>query len=128
MANVTSVDRDEQTVDLAHCTVPLDLVTSYDIMSHFETSKSVGIRGRIEEGPVTLVKVHGLGLERYWVATGRITANLTDENACRTQIRVKLDGSVDYFLKASLANHHVVIPGDHKDRLKRFFWFSAEAI
>lgn len=127
MANVISVDQDRGTVDLAHCTVPLDLVLSYDIMSHYETDKSVGIRGRMEEGPVTLVKVHGPGLERYWVSSGRLIGNLSEDDACRTQIRVKLDGSVDYFLNASLANHHVIIPGDHEQRFRRFFGFSAGA-
>ncbi len=125
MANVISVDQDQGTVDLAHCTVPLDLVLSYDIMSHYETDKSVGIRGRMEDGPVTLVKVHGPGLELYWVSSGRLITNLSEDSACRTQVRVKLNGNVDYFLNASLANHHVIIPGDHEQRFKRFFGFSA---
>lgn len=123
MANVTDVDEDAGTATFSHCTIATSLTNSYDLMTHFETGQSVGIRGRIDNQPVTIFKVHGDGLSRYWVVKGHIQKNLERESACRTQVLVKLDGDVSYFLRSSLANHHIIIPGDHVQLIRDFFAF-----
>ncbi len=123
MANVTDVDEDAGTVTFSHCTIATSLTNSYDLMTHFETGQSVGIRGRIDNQPVTVFKVHGDDLSRYWVANGHVQANLERESACRTQVLVKMDRDVSYFLRSSLANHHIIIPGDHAQLIRDFFAF-----
>jgi L-fucose isomerase-like protein len=36
---------------------------------------------------------------------------------CRTQLRLRLDEPLDYFLERSIGNHHVIVRGDHVDKL-----------
>lgn len=123
MANVTDVDEDAGTVTFSHCTIATSLTSSYDLTTHFETGQSVGIRGRIDNQPVTVFKVHGDDLSRYWVGKGHVQGNLEGKNACRTQVMVKMGTDVRYFLRSSLANHHIIIPGDHVQLIEDFFAF-----
>lgn len=121
MANVIDVDLENNAAVFAHCTVATSLVKNYEITTHFETGKSVGIRGSFEKERVTVFKVFGDELLDYWVSGGTIEENLREEECCRTQIRVNLDEDVSYFLDESLANHHVIIPGDHAEIIEDFF-------
>ncbi len=124
MANVADVDLDENTVILAHCTIPVSMIEKYDITSHFETGASVAVRGTLPKKEVTLAKIWGDDLTDSWIARGRIVENLSNDSACRTQIRVKLEEPVDYFLERSLANHHIVILGDHATKIREFLSFA----
>lgn len=124
MANVTDVDSDANSVVLAHCTVPVSMVVDYDLTSHFETGKSVAVRGRFRPQAVTLLKLWGEGLSEYWLSGGFIVENLTNRAACRTQVRVHVEKPVAYFLERSLANHHILILGDYSERLERFLSFA----
>jgi L-fucose isomerase-like protein len=123
MANVSDVDLDSNSAVFAHCTVATTMVDEYEITTHFESGKSVAIQGRVRAQPVTVLKVFGHDLSRYWVSSGVAIAHQTAANGCRTQIRVKLVESVSYFLERSLANHHVIVPGDHAQMLRDFFAF-----
>ncbi|MHA2380117.1 MAG: fucose isomerase [Candidatus Thorarchaeota archaeon] len=123
LANVAHVDPSTNSAILAHCTIATSLTEEYDIMTHFETGKSVAIRGKLSPQRVTVLKIFGSDLSEYWISGGTITENLENDSACRTQIRVKMDESVDYFLESSLANHHIVVPGDHVKTFHEFFAF-----
>ncbi len=124
MGNVVNINLQKNTVTLAHCTVPLKMVESYSITTHFESGKSVGIRGKFKiPQKVTILKIWGKNLTQWWVAKGTIITNLDSSSACRTQVEVSLNESVDYFLERSLANHHILIFGDYKEEINRFLDF-----
>ncbi len=123
MANVTGVDQDNNSVAFAHCTVPLGLVDGYEITSHAETGKSVGLKGQFKPQEVTIVKVFGNDLSQHWVSGGTLSENLEIEGNCRTQIRVSLEESVNYFLEKPLANHHLIVLGEHADLVREFLEF-----
>lgn len=123
MANVIEIDQDNNSAVFAHCTVPLGIVDSYEVTSHAETGKSVGLRGRFKPQEVTIVKVFGNDLSKFWVSGGTLTENLGVEGNCRTQIRVSLKEPVDYFLEKSLANHHLIVLDDHVDLMREFLEF-----
>ena len=123
MANVTEVDQDSNSVTFAHCTVPLGIVDNYEITSHAETGKSVGLRGKFKPQEVTIVKVFGNDLSQFWVSGGTLVENLAVEGNCRTQIRVSLEEPVDYFLEKPLANHHLIVLGVHADLMREFLEF-----
>lgn len=123
MSNVTQVDKKKNEAVFAHCTIPTKLTESYEITSHFETGLSIGIRGTLKHQDVTVLKVYGDNLSQFWVSDGKIVENLVNETGCRTQIRVVLEEDVDYFLERSLANHHIIFPGKHADKIRRFFSF-----
>jgi len=123
MANVTEIDQDGNSAVFAHCTVPLGIVDSYEITSHAETGKSIGLRGQFKPQEVTIVKVFGTDLSHSWVSGGTLVENLRIEGNCRTQIRVSLETPVNYFLQNPLGNHHLIVLGDHANIMKEFLEF-----
>ncbi|TFF91584.1 fucose isomerase [Candidatus Thorarchaeota archaeon] len=123
MANIASADLRSNTVVFSHCTLPLSMTDSYETLTHFETGLSVGLRGTIVPQPVTIFKVHGEDLSNWWVSSGEIVENLRNETGCRTQLRVVMDEPVSYFLEGSLANHHIVVLGDHTKEISSFMDF-----
>lgn len=104
---------------LAHCTIPLNMVDHFELDTHFESGIGVGIRGFMKEGPVTLFKLSG-DLKRHFIAEGQLTACLSQNNLCRTQMSIKLKDKSDaaYFLSNPIGNHHIVMPGLQKELLE----------
>ncbi|MFW5749493.1 MAG: fucose isomerase, partial [Halanaerobium sp.] len=88
MANPAAIDKNKDEILFAHCTVATNISRDYIIRSHFETGIGVGIQGILAEGPVTVFKIGGAGLEQYFVAEGKIIENMDSPNACRTQLKI----------------------------------------
>ena len=121
MANIASIDTDNRELIIAHCTCPLSLSAGFAIRSHFESSIGVGIAAQIPPGPCTLFRLGGDRLNRLFVREGTITGSLAREDLCRTQVTLSIDGSIEPLLSSPLGNHHVLIPGHHRDTIERFF-------
>ncbi|MBF4510710.1 MAG: hypothetical protein ISP10_09590 [Aeromicrobium sp.] len=122
MANPAALDERENTIKLAHCTVPRGLVERYRLRSHFESGLGVGIQGDIPLGPVTLLRIGGTMMDALWVAEGIITATGDAENLCRTQVDIALSrGHVSDLLHAPLGNHIVLVRGHHADHLAEWW-------
>jgi len=123
MGNIAWVDREgEETADLyfAHCTVPLKMVKSFSLMTHFETGKGVGIKGFFDRSIGTLTRIGGDSLNRIFFARAKIEKNLRSEMMCRTQIVLKVKAKSDYFLRRPIGNHHVFSIGDYTEELELF--------
>jgi L-fucose isomerase-like protein len=104
---------------VAHCTIPFDMVESYELDTHFESGIGVGIRGRMHEGGVTIVKLAG-DCSRMFVAEGELLRNESKPDLCRTQLAIGLDKPrhTAYFLTRPIGNHHVIVAGRWKEQLK----------
>ena len=98
----------------------IDSFCLYVIRNHFETETGIGIQGILPTGDVTILKCGGECLDEYYLSTGTLTENTNYINMCRTQVRVKLDTSADYFLKNPLGNHHILIHGNYETVLNEF--------
>jgi L-fucose isomerase-like protein len=120
MANPVRIDAAARTAVFAHCTVAPSLVNSYVVRNHFESGIGVGIQGVFPEVPVTVLKIGGPALDRYFVSSGTIVANLDDPLCCRTQLEIALDEDSGYFLRSPLSNHHVILPGDEARKIAAF--------
>ncbi len=120
MANPSSIDIDENEIILAHCTLPLNMPDKFYLKTHFESGIGVGIKGDIREGEATIFKLSGNG-KNYFVSSGEIVENLSKENLCRTQIRLRMDEDVKYFLQNSIGNHHLICKGDYSEMVREFF-------
>lgn len=121
MANPSMLIPRSNELILAHCTIGVNLTDRYIIRNHFETESGVGIQGILPTGDVTILRCGGECLDEYYLTTGVLTENTNFINMCRTQIRVKLNSSSDYFLKNPLGNHHILIQGDYENALQEFF-------
>ncbi len=124
MANPSRILSDDNDIIFAHCTLPLNMPTSFELMTHFESDLGVAFRGHIQEGPVTIFKTSGL-MQEYFAASGELQENLKERNLCRTQVRIHLDEqTLDYFLTESIGNHHMIINGDWVELIDEFYkWF-----
>ncbi len=111
-ANPSRIDPETGEVLFAHCTVPLDMVTRYVFDTHFESGIGMGIRGHLQEGPVTVFKVAG-DFSRHFAEEGTLLRNQSQPDLCRTQVVLRLP-ETDYFLKNPIGNHHIILPGHVK--------------
>lgn len=122
MANPAQLDKEKNTLWLAHCTVPRSLVNNYSLRSHFESGLGVGIQGNFGNGPVTLLRLGGKQIEKIWLAEGEIIQTGNSEHLCRTQIEIQLtNGNVKELLTSPLGNHIILVSGHHAERLKDFW-------
>ena len=120
MANPSRIDTDQNEIVFAHCTLPISMPQEFEIMTHFESQIGVAFRGKLQKGPITVFKCDGLMLD-YFVSGGQLLDNLTEYNLCRTQIKLHLDESVNYFLQESIGNHHLIVEGDYVKLVDEFF-------
>lgn len=120
MANPAFIDEGRNEVVLAHCTVGTRMTESFALRSHYETRSGIAVEGILPRGAVTLVKCGGECLDEYFVSGGQLTENTSYPDACRTQVRVRLDRPVGYFTSNPLGNHHVLLPGDHAKVVSEF--------
>lgn len=120
MANVSLIHDSSNEVVLAHCTVWLKQTEQYILRNHFETESGIGVQGLLPTGDVTLLKIGGESLDEYYLSTGTLTENTNYINLCRTQVKVRLDSSVDYFFRRPLGNHHVLLSGNHATLIDGF--------
>ena len=117
-ANPAQIDVETGRILFAHCTIPFNMVKNWQFDTHFESGIGVGIHGIFPEGPVTVFKVSG-DLKRYFIAEGELIENQYENNLCRTQVIVQMtSGDARYFLTDPIGNHHIIIPGHHKDVLE----------
>ena len=107
---------------LAHCTIPLNMVERYEFDTHFESGIGVGIRGYMKEGPVTIFKMAG-DLSRSFIAEGTLVRNEANADLCRTQQIIQLEDKrqMTYFLTEPIGNHHVIMPGHHREELEELY-------
>ena len=120
-ANPSRILTDTDEIIFAHCTLPLNMPSDIELMSHFESGLGIAFRGRIPEGPCTIFKTSGL-LDRCFVKAGILEENLKETNLCRTQIKIKLEEEdLNYFLTHSIGNHHLIISGDYTELIKEFY-------
>ncbi len=122
MANPAYVDVDGNRVLLAHCTVAPSLVEDVELHTHFESGVGVGLRGRFARQWVTLLRLGGSALERFFVAEGEIEQAGESDDLCRTQVTVRLEGvRAGSLLEDPLGNHLLLVPGRHRERLERWW-------
>ena len=113
MANPSRLDIENNSIIIAHCTVPRTIVKDYTIRSHFESGIGVGIQGTFPTGNVTIFRIGGNNLNKVWLANGEITSTSNEEDLCRTQIEVNLnsESNVTDLLEEPLGNHLIIVPG-----------------
>lgn len=121
MANLNHIDKEENKIILSHCTLATNLTEKFDLRSHYASGKSVAIQGYLPQEEITIVRCGGECLDEYYVSSGHIIQNTDYTPFYRTQIEIKLDTPVDYFLRNPLGNHHIIIPGNHTNKLNKFF-------
>ena len=110
MANPSSSNRKELTVDFAHCTIPMKMVHGYRLPSHFESNSGIGIAGSVPSGRYRVIKIYGTELDQYYETTGDLLMNTNISQRCRTQIRFRFSSEEEFdrFIRVSKGNHIIL--------------------
>ena len=112
--NPSSINFKDNSVLFAHCTLPLNMTSSYTLTTHFESGLGIGIKGEMPLGKVSILKLApSLKAEDSIAFNGTIKKNLSLPNYCRTQIEVEPDENGMYSLfKDSFGNHMIITYAD----------------
>lgn len=114
-ANPSKLNPESGQMLFAHCTIPLNMVKRYELDTHFESGIGIGIRGYMQEGPVTIFKVAG-DLSRHFAQEGMVIRSQSRSGLCRTQqiIQLREREHIKYFLTDPIGNHHIILPSHCK--------------
>ena len=119
MANPSKIlDNATHEMVFAHCTIAPAMTDRYIVRDHYESLSGVAIEGIFDPMNVTVVKCGGRCMEHYFISRASLLQCTTNPNMCRTQLHLRLDEPLDYFLERSIGNHHVIVRGNHKQRLE----------
>lgn len=119
LCNPSRFDTEAGTAIFAHCTIPLNMIKSYELNTHFESGIGIAIQGKFEKDNCTLFKCSG-DLSRYYTDCGEILDMPFNNMLCRTQIKLSLN-DFSYFLTNPINNHHIICYGDYTQSIKDFF-------
>ena len=120
MANPSSMDFDEGTMVLAHCTIPLVMTSSYDLTTHFESGIGVAVDSVVEPGAVTIFKCDDT-LKRVFIERAELIASLHEAHLCRSQMKLKPERGPKYLLDNAVCNHQCIVLGDWSREFREFF-------
>ena len=107
-ANPSLINLKDSSVLFAHCTIPMGMCSNVTFMTHFESGLGIGIRGKLEEGKVNILKISP-NLKDCLVIEGNIVSNPEHKEYCRTQIEVKLENDEIFELLNNNFGNHVII-------------------
>ena len=118
-ANPSYINHDNNTVIFAHCTLPLNMSSEYELTTHFESGLGIGIKGIMHLGEVSICKIfinQKHNLDNCVAITGKIKENLSLACYCRTQINVELsDYDLMSLLREDYGNHMIISYGNVAD-------------
>lgn len=120
MANVSDIDVDSGELWLTHCTVSPKMCERFDFNTHFESDLGLAVAGDFKFGvPVTLFRLGGFELKKYYIAGARVLGSLSEPLQCRTKARIMTEpADARELLENPLGNHIIMIPGRHADTLR----------
>ena len=118
MANPSKIlDNAAHEMVFAHCTIAPAMTDRYIVRDHYESLSGVAVEGIFEPMDMTVVKCGGRGMEHFFISKAQLLECTSNPNMCRTQLHLRLDETLDYFLERSIGNHHVIVRGNHVARL-----------
>ena len=122
MANPSKIlDNAAHEMVFAHCTIAPAMTDRYIVRDHYESLSGVAVEGIFDPMEMTIVKCGGAAMERYFISNAQLLECTTNPNMCRTQLHLHLDEPLDYFLERSIGNHHVIVKGNHVEKLIAVF-------
>ncbi len=92
------------------------------LLSYYEIDRTAAICGRLREGgKVTFARLSGKDLDKMLFGSGVImNGDLGINDLCRTQIKVRIEGSVRDLIDKALGNHIVAVYGDLGEHIGYF--------
>ncbi len=102
----------------AHCTVPVNLLNTFKVDTHYETNKGQAIAGDLKAEEVTIFRFDNT-LGKVFITCAKVISRPKLKTACRTQLEVEISDSANrYFTSNPFGNHHLFVPGNKVEVLK----------
>lgn len=120
MANPNRLDPSAGEVLFAHCTLPLDMPDHFSVTTHFESGIGAAITCDLAPQTMTVFKCGG-SMERYYAGRAELIETTHKSGLCRTQMRLRMEEGIDYFLHRPIGNHHIICKGDWKETIDEYF-------
>lgn len=120
MVTPVSIDRRYNEMSFSYCFVSLRRAERFVLQNDASLDDRISVQGMLPLGEVTIWRCGGECLDEYWVASGKLLENMDAGKAGRSQVKVRLDASVDSLFQHPLGSHYVLVPGDCMDMLDRF--------
>jgi len=127
MANPASINKKDNTLILAHCTIPSKMLNSLDesqLTTHMESGLSVAIQGPLKKQEVTLMRIGGNFNKILFTSGNIVETDMRDSQLCRTQVRIKIDVNIQEWMNNSLGNHQILVYGNITNLLTDFCNFT----
>lgn len=111
-ANPSYFYYDKGQILFAHCQVPLNMCSEYELDTHFESDLSLAVKGKFVNGKCSVIKLSP-DLKTYIAFPGEIIESPDIKGYCRSQMKVAFDQrSFISFFSENFANHVVISYGD----------------
>jgi len=127
MANPASVNKENNEITFAHCSVPQSFLASVNdsgLTTHMESGMSTAIRGPLNKTIVTILRISS-DFKRLAVIKGEIIeTDMRDMSLCRTQAVIRIESDVEKWIETTFGNHHVIVYGNILTELKYFCGFA----
>lgn len=121
MANPSIIDRDNNTILLAHCTCPINMFKDYEFNTHFESGLGIATQGKLNHGEISILKICP-DLKHVVAIRGEIKKDVQKEGYCRTQALVELPPSdANMLMMHAFGNHLVLTYGDITEKFLALF-------
>lgn len=109
----------ENSLIVAHCTLPINMGEAYSLKTHFESGIGVAVDSQLPVQNALMFKI-AADLECFFLSEIDILENLSENNLCRTQIKISLHEDISYFLKEPCGNHHLIALSRDLDLLRDY--------
>lgn len=127
MANPAVINKKENRITFAHCTVPSEMISetrSSNLTTHMESGLSTANQGKLKHTEVTVLRINS-EFNKLLAVTGKIVdSDMRDPLLCRTQAIIRIDGSIEDWISNAVGNHQVIVYGNLINELQDFCLFS----
>jgi L-fucose isomerase-like protein len=107
MANPSNITLSDNTITLAHCTVPPSFTEKVEKTTHFETGGGISLKGDVKGNEFFLFKTDGY-LKNYQLFTGKKIILPWRKDLCRTQLTLEIKEDLRQLLQEPIGNHLVI--------------------
>lgn len=124
LTDILAVDEKTNTIRVSHCSAPISLARNPADISIVERTdrgkagKTVFAHFEFKNGPVTLVRFFGKGLDKIHLTWGALRS--TGQYWGGIKLEIHSNGNVGHFLNNVSGNHYLLTYGDIRPELRLF--------
>lgn len=127
MANPSRINKMENSLVLAHCTIGLRMLAkkSVQFRPHMESGLGISFSGNVMADRGVLLRIGGPELQKLQLSECTVLeSEYSDPCLCNIQMKVELEESLSKWIRSTLGNHQVFIPDSTREIFDDFAFFN----